>query len=212
MLHGCIVSEFSRKKLREAAADVDTADAVGQRIIDERAERNNLSAPSLQKVQRVLIVEVKRLVLRHRNTRPAWLRFSRESGRYNAWSIRTPRDFKQAVEVYRLLHLFGELVEPLFDHHALDGRDKPKMALRHAQIVASRHVSQHRQSCRVLDGRLAEFQMSRATHAVEDDASDVHRRIELLEAQHLGGDAARHSCRACNQHHRRAQQLGDLSG
>ena len=185
---------------------------MGRWLVLEGAEGDQFCPPSLQQVQRVLVIEAECLVLRQCYHCPFVLGFYRKALLRYIGPAGLLGDCQNPVQVDGLFHLANQAVIPVPGHGAFHRGDQSQVPLRLHQFLPPGQVAQHRQPRGGLDLGFAEVQMPRPANAVEHNPRDVQVRVELLVPQHLGRHAAGHLGSVCHKDHRGLEQLGKLGG
>ena len=121
-------------------------------------------------------------------------------------------ELENGLEVELALEGVGEQTEAVELGEALACRHEAEVPLGGSQGILFLKPAEHRTAGRVHDRTGASTGMAFGAGAVEHDAADVQRGIELCEAERGGGGAACGPGDVEHEQHGGAEELGDLGG
>ena len=207
-------------ELGVAAAEIEAVH-VRQLVVVERAPEVELGAGLAKQVEILRVVELKCRVAGHADSyasgRDALPLLGPTLAREGAPSRRLERRYlarerQQSVQIDGAVDGVAETAKLLGIEHALGRRHQPEVSLRDRQRLVAGDGAERRRAARVGDRVEHRAAVGLAAHAVDDDAGEIERRVEILEAANHRRGAAGGCPGVHDQHNGRAQPLRDFRG
>ena len=172
--HGCphrsIGVQCILEELRIATGQDQTVDLRRQCRVMQRAERHELRA-ELPKQRTILLVgEVERFVLGHRD--PHRLRPIRLRLIWFQWRLHTG-DLQQPLHLHAFFHLCGDAFRPALEVFDFSRLDEPEVAGRDLQLRQLRQVAENLDARTVRFDHALQARIEHRRHAVQDQTADA---------------------------------------
>ena len=186
----CVGREPGGVDLREAPAEIEARRALGQGLVGERVERDDLAARRFEQLGGLGVAEGEGAPTGHRDDRTA-IAGRRELGRPRSFVEigGLVRETNDLLEVDGLGDAVGQPVKGVRGVVAFRCRHESEVTRRGDDAVVAMQHAQHRESGG-LERAAHLVGMPLRAGLVEDDADDAHRRVERNHALHDRGDRA----------------------